>query len=658
MPRMWRKITLSTGGQLCAPNGSFKRKMATLCVLSITGALALAFSTFQILDWRSDRADLTHDEVVLARMMAPLAADAVGRGDDKALAMAQALARGDQDVERATWYPVAGAPVQVFGQPDRRPPPPPVWSGGAAGTFASGVLVSRAPYVGAHGLVGELVTETSGGEIDGKLARNSLMALGLAAVATLIAGLAAAALTRRALRPLETLDRGFAEVGRTRDFSRRVDVTSNDEFGRLGDSFNELLTDLKSYDERLQRSLKELMQARDTAEKADRAKSQFLANMSHEIRTPLNGVLGMAQVMALNPLSDPQKERLEVIQKSGASLLSVLNDLLDISKIEAGRLELERAPFDLIEVAQGAYSTFTGVANASGVSFSMEIMPDAAGRWQGDSVRLRQVLYNLISNALKFTREGSVQVRIGADADAEGKRLSISVKDTGIGIGPEVMPKLFQKFVQADSTMTREFGGSGLGLAISRQIVELMGGQITLESEVGVGSIFRVTLPLRWLGPVVAPASPPAATDAAPETESGVGGLRVLAAEDNATNQLVLKTVLHSLGVTPLIVDNGALAVEASSKQPFDLILMDIQMPVMDGVAATRAIRRREAETDIPRTPIVALSANAMSHQVAEYLAAGMDGHIAKPIEIGKLYAVLAAAMGTSDPEHQQAEAA
>ena len=392
-----------------------------------------------------------------------------------------------------------------------------------------------------------------------------------------------------------------------------------------------------------------LQDARQSAEAASRAKSQFLANMSHEIRTPLNGVLGMAQVMAMNPLSEAQKDRLDVVQKSGATLLSVLNDLLDLSRIEAGQLELEQAPFDIKDVASGAYSTFTSIANANGVSFSLVITPEAEGRWRGDSVRVRQVLYNLISNALKFTSEGQVQVHIGAAVSSGGKALSISIADTGIGISPDVLPHLFEKFVQADNTMTRRFGGAGLGLAICRRIVELMGGAITVQSAVGEGTTFQVNLPLEWLGPVIAHASPPTMGDTGAAPVCGFEGLRILAAEDNATNQLVLKTVLYSLGLEPMIVDDGRRAVEAWSRDRFDLVLMDIQMPEMDGVAATREIRRREAETGARRTPIVALSANAMKHQVAEYLAAGMDAHLCKPIEIDRLYATLLA-VGAGEP--------
>jgi CheY-like chemotaxis protein len=302
---------------------------------------------------------------------------------------------------------------------------------------------------------------------------------------------------------------------------------------------------------------------------------------------------------------------------------------------------MEAAPFDISEVASGACATFTSLASASGVGFSMAIAPEAEGYWRGDSVRVRQIIYNLLSNALKFTSEGRVSVNIDRPQPDEG--LLITIADTGIGIAPEVLPRLFEKFVQADSTMTRRFGGTGLGLTICRHMAELMGGTVTVESVLGEGTTFRVALPLAWLGPVLKAPSPPIAAGPEAPADCGLDEMRILAAEDNATNQLVLRTVLNALGVDPTIVDNGREAVDAWTSGGFDLVLMDIQMPHMDGVAATREIRRREAEAGSPRTPIIALSANAMKHQVAEYLAAGMDAHLAKPIEIDKLYAALLA---------------
>ena len=376
-----------------------------------------------------------------------------------------------------------------------------------------------------------------------------------------------------------------------------------------------------------------------SAEAANAAKSAFLATMSHEIRTPLNGVLGMAQAMARDDLSDIQANRLDVIRHSGEALLAILNDVLDLSKIEAGRLDLEEIEFSLGEILQGAQATFTAIANKKGLSFALDTSA-AIGLYAGDPTRLRQILYNLISNAVKFTESGEVRVT----ATYQSGIMRLQVVDTGIGMTSENVKRLFSPFQQADSSTTRRFGGTGLGLVISRHLAEAMGGGIEVHSEIGAGSTFTVSLPLRRIGnheaansvPDQLPSPPMLAPDQA---------IRLLVAEDNPTNQLVLKTLLHQVGIDPVIVNNGRQAVEAWSAQDFDVILMDIQMPELCGTAATRIIRTEEAASGRLQTPIVALTANAMSHQVSEYLAAGVDDVVTKPINIVELLQAINKAM-------------
>ncbi|WP_293450518.1 ATP-binding protein [Phenylobacterium sp.] len=386
---------------------------------------------------------------------------------------------------------------------------------------------------------------------------------------------------------------------------------------------------------------KALEEARDRAEAANLAKSRFLANMSHEIRTPLNGVLGMAQVLARSDLSTEDREKLEVIRKSGQTLLGLLNDLLDLSKIEAGRMEIELGDFDMETTVEAATQGFAELAAQKEVRFISEIAREARGVWRGDGGRFKQVLANLASNAVKFTAAG--EIRVGVRRTETG--VACTVSDTGAGIARERLPQLFQRFSQVDPTATRKFGGTGLGLAITRELVELMGGSVSATSAEGCGSAFTFELPLVRVGEARAEAAPP------PE-EATLPPLRILAAEDNQTNRLLLGAMLTPLGVELRMAADGAEAVEAFAKGAYDLVLMDIQMPTMNGVDATRAIRALEAERGLAPTPILALSANVMSHQVEEYLAAGMNGFVAKPIDLTALVGAIEDALaGRAGPQ-------
>jgi signal transduction histidine kinase/CheY-like chemotaxis protein len=381
--------------------------------------------------------------------------------------------------------------------------------------------------------------------------------------------------------------------------------------------------------ETLHKEDRALRDALDAAQTANRAKSDFLATVSHEIRTPLNGVLGMAQALRRDELSASQLRRIDIITESGETLLAILNDMLDLSKIEAGTLRLEIADFDVEEMARGAHAAFTPVANRKGLSFNLVVEAAAKGVYRGDSARVRQILYTLVSNAIKFTDAGEVRGAITATPSG----LRIEVSDTGVGIAPERADSLFGKFVQADSSTTRRFGGVGIGLAICKALCTSMGGDIAVTSTLGQGSRFVVDLPL---APGTSAAV--AASAAAVAPVGAAASFRVLAAEDNRVNQLVLRTLLGQIGLDPTIVGNGAEALEAWELGDYDLILMDVQMPVMDGATATEAIRTREAASGRPATPIVALTANAMRHQVEAYRAAGMDGFLAKPLDIAALF--------------------
>jgi len=393
------------------------------------------------------------------------------------------------------------------------------------------------------------------------------------------------------------------------------------------------------------RGARRLKSARRRAEAANAAKSIFLATMSHEIRTPMNGVLGMAQVMRQGELTPLQRERLDVIRQSGETLLAILNDVLDLSKIEAGKLELELVEFNLGALLCAVEAGYASLAEQKGIRLRLEMGPAVEGRYLGDPTRVRQILFNLVSNALKFTERGEICI----SARRRHDQLELAVTDTGIGISPENRSKLFQKFDQLDSSTTRRFGGTGLGLAISRELAQLMGGDIEVETEPGRGSCFTLVAPLPWLGAAdvakpIEPAAPAHLTTAASPA------LRVLAADDNQVNLLVLRALLEQVGVQPTVVGSGREALEAWSAGEWDVVLMDVQMPEMDGVTATARIREIEARLGRPRTPIIALTANAMEHQVAEYLAVGMDDHVAKPIQTAQLLAALDRALSGEAP--------
>ena len=383
------------------------------------------------------------------------------------------------------------------------------------------------------------------------------------------------------------------------------------------------------------------------AQAATAAKSDFLATMSHEIRTPLNGVIGMAQAMAGDALSPIQRERLGVVRQSGETLLTLINDVLDLAKIEAGKLECEAAPFDLGELLRGVEASFATLARGKGIDLRLSLSPAAAGVYRGDQARIRQILANLLSNALKFTEAG--EIRLAVDCAPDGA-LRLAVSDTGIGMPADRLDRLFGKFSQLDASTTRRYGGTGLGLAISRQIAEMMGGTIVAESVLGAGSTFTATLRLERLADTAETAE--ADDDTPVALLDPDAPLRVLAAEDNAVNRLVLKTLLEQAGIEPTLVENGAEAVAAWAGGDWDVILMDVQMPIMDGVQATRAIRTREREDRRPRTPIIALTANAMSHQLLEYDAAEMDDCVSKPIQAEALFFALQRVLeaGAADP--------
>ncbi|MDP2212612.1 ATP-binding protein [Phenylobacterium sp.] len=463
-------------------------------------------------------------------------------------------------------------------------------------------------------------------------ARSAAWVLLLGAVAAILQTLLVIYLARRHItgpvkRLAESCDPDLAPPSRRR---LAEDEARQDEIGLLARA----LGAERAKAEGARSTLEERVRHRTAElEQANAEKSRFLANMSHELRTPLNGVIAISQTLSERQTDPKDQELAELIVSSGRLLEQVLTDILDFSKIEAGHIELASEAFDMEAVVRRIAELHRAAAEGKDLSLTWSVTPEARGGFLGDPVRLTQVLSNLLSNAVKFTQTGGVSLSVAAAGDD----LTFEVRDSGIGFGDDVRTRLFKRFEQADDSIRRRFGGTGLGLAISRSLLDLMGGDIAVESMPGAGSVFRVTLRLPR-------AQVAQSAEEGVEKEAGLlGELRILLAEDHPTNQKVVQLILGSVGLTPVVVENGQEALEEIERAPFDVVLMDMQMPVLDGLSATAEIRRREIALGLRRTPVIMLTANALEEHVKAGQAAGGDRHLSKPIRAADLLSTIAA---------------
>lgn len=449
----------------------------------------------------------------------------------------------------------------------------------------------------------------------------------------LAAGFAGAAVTRarshRSLARIATVLQRLAAG----DFEARVGIlppTAPRDVATLGAAADAMAASIG-------RRKQELSEMTTRAQLASRGKSEFLANMSHELRTPLTSVIGFAGLLRDSPnLPEQERRHVERIASASDSLLGVINDILDYSKLEAGRVEMEPMAFELRAMIDAAAAMVEGCASAKGTTLTLQTAAATPAWLVGDAGRLRQVTLNFLSNAAKFTTDGTIRLC----ASWRDGRLRVEVRDTGIGIPEEKLATLFQRFAQADASTTRLYGGTGLGLAISRRLIEMMGGEIGAESAPGEGSVF-------WFE---VPAAEAAAPEAVPVSEASAPvDMRILVADDAPANRELVSAILGGLGLTVDVVEDGARAVEAARAGAYDLILMDVHMPVMDGLDATRAIRASGGT--VARTPIIALTANVQPEQVQMCRDAGMDAHVGKPIQIGELLTAMTAVTSPADPE-------